>query len=135
MTENLQVVQSMYVALAGGDIPAFFGAFDPGIVWNEADNFPYADGNPYVGPEKVATGIFGRLMSEWDGFSATPQQFVAQGDTVVAIGRYRATSKATAIPIDAQFVHVWTVRNGKVTAFQQYTDTLQFALATSAGVI
>ena len=134
MTENSQVVQSMYAALAGGDIPGFFGAFDPGIVWNEAEHFPYADGNPYVGPEKVAAGIFGRIGSEWEGFSATPQQFVAQGDTVVAIGRYRATYKATARPVDAQFVHVWTVRNGKVTAFQQYTDTLQFALATNTGV-
>ena len=135
MTDNSQVVQSMYAALAGGDIPAFFGAFDPAIVWNEAENFPYADGNPYVGPEKVASGIFGRLVADWDGFSATPEQFVAQDDTVVAIGRYRATYKLTAIPINAQFVHVWTVRNGKVTAFQQYTDTMQFAMATGAGVI
>ncbi len=131
--ENLQVIQSLYAAVAAGDGGAVIAALDPHIVWNEAENFVYAAGNPYVGPQRVAEGVLGRLGVEWDGFAVVPHQFVSDGDTVVALGRYRGTFKANRVPVDAQFVHVWTVRNGRITAFQQYTDTLQFARATGSG--
>lgn len=129
MPDNKEVVQSLYAAMARGDGGAIIGALSPDVEWNEAENFVYADRNPYRGPEAVGAGILGRLMSEWDGFSVHPQQLVAEGDTVVSLGRYQATYKGTGRPVDAQFVHVWTVRDGKVTRFQQYTDTAQFAKA------
>lgn len=28
--------------------------------------------------------------------------------------------------VDAQVRHVWTLKNGKIMKFQQYTDTAQF---------
>lgn len=126
---NRQLMEGLYAAFARGDAAAVFAAFDPQITWNEAENFAYADGNPYVGPQRVGEGIFGRLAAEWDGFAVAPQRFVAEGDTVVTTGRYRGMYKASVTTVDAQFVHVWTIRDGKVTAFQQYTDTLQFARA------
>jgi hypothetical protein len=36
---------------------------DPSIEWNEAENFIYADRNPYVGPQAVLEGVFTRLGS------------------------------------------------------------------------
>jgi ketosteroid isomerase-like protein len=44
---------------------------------------------------------------------------------VVALGRYGGANKATGKALDAQFAHVWRVKNGKLAGFQQYTDTLQ----------
>jgi ketosteroid isomerase-like protein len=128
-TANSQLIRSLYEAFARGDAGAVLGALDSRVEWNEAENIEYADGNPYIGPQRVGEGIFGRLMAEWDNFAVTPQQFVSEGDIVVATGRYRGTYKATGTNIDSQFVHVWTVRGRKVFAFQQYTDTLQFARA------
>jgi uncharacterized protein len=127
---NTQAIQSLYAAFARGDVATVLGGFDPQIVWNEAENIEYADRNPYIGPQAVAEGVFGRLMAEWDGFSVTPQRFVSEGDVVVATGRYRATHKTTRTPLDAQFVHVWTLRDGKVVAFQQHAATLQFSRAS-----
>lgn len=122
---NRACVESVYAALARGDGPGAFAKMDPEIVWYEAENFPYADRNPYVGPAAVAEGVFSRLATEWDGFQALPDEFLDAGDTIVVNGRYRATYKATGIALDAQFVHVWRLRDGKVTGFQQYTDTAQ----------
>jgi uncharacterized protein len=126
---NVQLMKSLYAAFAKGDAGTVFATFDPQIVWTEAENFAYADGNPYVGAQRIGEGIFGRLATEWDGFAVIPEQFIGEGNTVVSTGRYRGTYKATGVPVDAQFVHVWTIRNGKVATFQQYTDTLQFARA------
>ena len=129
---NLQIVRSLYEAFARGDAPAAFALMDSGIVWNEAENFPYSDRNPYVGPMAVGEGVFMRLATEWDGFQAVPEEFLDAGDAVVALGRYKATHKATSIALYAQFAHVWRVKGGKVTGFQQYTDTAQAARAVGA---
>lgn len=117
------VVRSMYAAFASGDTEAMIAGMSPDIVWNEAEGNPYSDLNPYVGPDAVFSGLFSRLLTEWDGWTVTPQQFVAQGDQVVSFGRYTATHVATGKPLDIPFVHHFTVVDGVVTSFQQYTDT------------
>ena len=67
---------------------------------------------------------------DWEGFAPVPEEFLDAGDTVVVLGRYRGTYKATGRTLDAQFVHVWRVEDGKAVAFQQYTDTLQAVRVT-----
>jgi uncharacterized protein len=127
---NVELVRSIYDAFAAGDVPGVVARMSPDIVWNEAEGFPYADGNPYRGPEAILTGIFARLGSEWDGFAALPEEFLDADDIIVVLGRYRGTYKATGRSMDAQLVHVWRIEDGKAAAFQQYTDTLQAARVT-----
>ena len=122
---NAELVRSLYAAFAKGDVPAVLGAMDPGIVWNEAENFPYADGNPYVGPMSVAQGVFARLGGEWEGFGVVLEEVLDAGETVVALGRYVGTYRKTGKSIRAQFAHVWRLESGRIRAFQQYTDTAQ----------
>ena len=128
--ENVAVVQGIYAALEAGDVAGVVARMSPEIVWHEAENFPYADRNPYLGPEAVLTGVFARLGTEWHGFAAIPDESLDAGDAVVVLGRYRGTYEATGRPLDAQFVHIWRVEDGQAVAFQQYTDTLQAARVT-----
>jgi ketosteroid isomerase-like protein len=125
--DSVALIHAIYDAFAAGDIPGVLGRMAPDMEWNEADNFPYADGNPYRGPEAILGGVFARLGGEWDGFAAVPGEFLGAGDTVIVLGRYRGTFKATGKALDAQMVHVWRVRGDKAVHFQQYTDTLQAA--------
>jgi sugar lactone lactonase YvrE/ketosteroid isomerase-like protein len=116
-------VEAVYVVFAQGDMDAFAALMSPDIVWNEAEGNPYADLNPYIGPEAVMSGLMARLVSDWEDISVTPQEFVVEGDRVVVFGRYKETWKATGRKLDIPFVHSWTVNEGKLVAFQQYTDT------------
>ena len=127
--ENVATVRRLYDAFAAGDVPTILGLMSPDIVWNEAENFPYADNNPYRGPEAILTGVFGRLGTEWSGFGAHPEEFLDAGDTIVVLGRYSGTCVATGKAMDAQMAHVVRVADGKITDFQHYTDTLQVARA------
>ena len=131
-SENTQIVQGMYDAFAAGDVASVLAAMHPEIEWNEAENFPYADGNPYVGPESVASGLFQRLVDEWEYWNLRVDELLDAGDSVVALGRYRAKNKTTGKEIDAQFVHVWRLRDGKAVGFQQYADTAQVSAAMPA---
>jgi len=128
--ENVALVRGIYDSFAAGDVPAVLGAMSPDIVWNEAENFPLADRNPYVGPDAIVQGVFARLAEQWDGFGVEVDELLDAGDAVIALGHYRGSYLATGKPIRAQLVHVWRIADGKAKSFQQYTDTLQVARAT-----
>jgi uncharacterized protein len=132
MATNGDIIRGVYDAFGRGDVPAVLGAFDPAIEWREAEGFLYADRNPYIGPQAVAGGVFQRIVSDVAGFALAVERITEGGDTVVAEGRYRGKMNATGTPVDAQFAHVWQLRDGRIVRFQQYTDTRQWAAA--AGV-
>jgi ketosteroid isomerase-like protein len=130
--ENVSLVKGIYHALGTGDVPAVVAAMSPAIEWNEAENFPYADGNPYIGAEAILGGVFARLASEWDGFHVEPEQFLDAGDTVIVTGRYVGAWRGTGTAMNPQAAHFWTVAEGKVVRFQQLVDTLAVARAMGA---
>ena len=119
---NLDSVKQVYQAFAEGDIPAVLGFLNPEIDWTEAEGFPYA--GTYHGPRAVLEGVFMRLGSEWNDFAAVPDEFIDGGDTVVVLGKYSGTYKATGKSFQANFAHVWKVQEGKAIRFVQYVDTL-----------
>lgn len=125
--ENVQIVRDLYDAFGKGDVPAVLGKFAKNIEWREADNFIYADRNPYVGPTAILEGVFMRIVSEWDNFTVTPESVLDAGDQVITLGTYSGTYKKTGKAVKAQMVHVWNLVEGKAVKFQQYTDTKQFA--------
>ena len=129
--ENVNVIRSMYEAFAKGDVPAILAVLDPHVQWCEAENFIYADGNPYIGPDAVLRGVFMRIGDQWDGFAVSPKELLDAGDTCIAQGHYSGTYKKNGEKVRAQFAHFFTVREGKVTKFQQYTDTAQFKHAVA----
>ena len=129
MATNGDIVRGIYAAFAKGDVPAVLGTFDAGIVWNEAEGYRFAAGNPHVGPNTILMNVFMPLVTQVDGFTVTPSNVIDGGDQVAVEGRYTGTVKATGTPLDAQFMHVFVLRGGKVVRFQQYTDTAQWSKA------
>jgi uncharacterized protein len=123
MVTNKEIVENAYASFAKGDIPAALGAMADDIRWTEADGFPLA--GTYVGPQEVLEGVFMRLDEIGDDFAVQPEQFVADGDTVVALGSYSWKHKRSGEPALVKMVHVWTLKGGKAVAFQQHVDTLR----------
>jgi uncharacterized protein len=122
-----ETIQAAYAALGRNDPSGLFGLMDPAISWNEAEGNPLADRNPYIGPQAVGEGVFGRLMAAVDTFTAVPTTFIDGGDHVVVLGRYGGKIKASGAVLDSQFCHVYRFRDGKAVTFQQYTDSAQWA--------
>ena len=132
-TTNVTEMQGLYEAFGRGDIPTVIAAMDDRIEWHATEGHPWSVGRPFVGPQEVVEGIFQRL-EEFEGFEVRPTRFVADGDTVIMEGRYRAQShRATGRPLDAEAVHVWDLRNGKITRFHEYVDTRKLADVMGAG--
>jgi ketosteroid isomerase-like protein len=121
MSVNTDIVRGAYEAIGRGDVPSVLATLDPQVEWIEADGFPTR--GTYVGPDAVVNGVFGPLMTEWDGFNVVPDEFIDGGDTVVSLGRYSGTYKGTGKAMSAAFAHVWTLRDGKAIRFRQYVDS------------
>jgi ketosteroid isomerase-like protein len=117
----LQIIKEHYAASAAGDLDGMVAPFAPDINWTEMAGFPYA--GTYVGPDAVKANVFERIGKEWDGYQAVPGHFVCEGDQVVAFGIYSGTFRDTGRSMVARFVHHWTLTEGVVVRFEQYTDT------------
>tara|TARA_R110000764_G_scaffold142687_1_gene230723 strand:+ start:180 stop:578 length:399 start_codon:yes stop_codon:yes gene_type:complete len=130
--QNVTSVDNVYKAFAKGDIPVVLGLLDKKVVWNEAEGNALADGNPYIGPEAVLNGVFVRLGEEHEYFNLKDIELHNMyNDKVLATLRYNAKRKSNGALYDAQVAHLWTLKNGKVVAFQQYVDTKQLADAAN----
>jgi len=125
--DNKQIIENGYKCFATGDIPGLLGTFDENIEWTEAEGFPY--GGTYTGANAIVENVFMKLGGEWEGFSAVPDEFLDAGDNIVALGHYSGKYKETGKSMKVPFAHVWTLRDGKIVKFVQYTDTLKVSEA------
>lgn len=122
--ENVSIIDGLYKAFAEGDIPTVLAGMDANIVWNEAESNSFADGNPYIGPDAVLNGVFARLGADHEYFKLEDIQLHGMDNNqVLATLRYDAKVKNTGKTYNAQAEHLWTLKDGKVIAFQQFLDT------------
>ncbi|WP_439473523.1 nuclear transport factor 2 family protein [Algoriphagus formosus] len=130
--DNKAVVDSLYQAFSKGDVPGVLRTMDSQIVWNEAEGNEYAKGNPYVGPDAVLNGVFGPILQDHEYFNLKDIEIheMLHGK-VLATLRYDAKYKSGKA-YNAQVAHFWTVKNGKITGFQQYVDTKKLHEASIA---
>ena len=122
--ENTQVVKDAYAAFGRGDVQGILATLHDDVVWKPVHGA--ASYVPTAGERrgKAAVAEFFRAVAESMTFEQfEPREFVAQGETVVAIGHYRAVTKATGKPFESDFVMVFTLRNGKVATFREFTDS------------
>ena len=122
--QSVEVVRAAYDALGRGDMAGVLGAMADDIKWHQAEGGPY--GGVYHGGEAVAQNVFGPLLQDIPNFAATPEEFIASGDTVAVVARYTGTGKGSGKELNLPVVHVWDVRNGKLAQFRQFMDTAKF---------
>ncbi len=125
MRTAYEVVSDHYAASARGDIVAMMADVSPAVRWTEMAGFPCA--GTHVGPEQVIEQVFQVLGRDWDGYRFELGTLIDGGERVVGIGTYHGTHRLTRKPLSARVAHVWRVKDGQITEFEQFTDTLLVA--------
>ena len=118
---NKEIIEGLYKNFSKGDVPAVVALFDNEIEWTEADGFPLR--GTYIGPQAVVENVFMRLSEFSDNWGVQVERLVADGDTVVADGKYTWNHKVSGKPCAVRMAHIWTLSEGKATAFLQHVDT------------
>lgn len=124
---NLELVRSVYAAFVRKDLTAILDLQADDAQWSvaaSADQIPWAAPRP--GREGVAE--FLKTLSNWlvaEEFEV--REYVASGDKVVALGSQRGYVRPNSRSYEFDFVHVWTVLEGKIARFRVYYDTAYVA--------
>lgn len=123
----IDVIRDHYQAPARRDLDGMLARLASDAVWVEMEGSPYS--GTFRGPDEVREKVFGPLRTDWDDFRFEFDELVDGGDVVVALGRYRGTSRATGRSLDARVAHAWRVRDGAVVGFEEFADTRLLAEA------
>lgn len=119
---NTRLLRSCYEKFGSGDIEGLIDCFaeDIEFVLPEVENSPY--GGIWHGRAAVAQ-FFDILSATEDLTDFEAREYITQGDRVVVLGRRIATVRATGRHYSTEWVHVHTVKDGKVRSFVEYFDT------------
>ena len=124
---NIETANTMYRLFAEGNIEAIEDLFDKDLDWNMMEGFP--GGGKYKGLHAVYKNVFGYFKEHWIDWKAVNDRVVDIGDGVLVFGHYEGTYKATEKYVHAPFASEYSIRNGKIIAYNQYTDTVLVAKA------
>jgi hypothetical protein len=126
---NINLVQSMYAAFGRGDVDTIIAATMPDIDWETVgrpSDFP--DFGPRRGQNAVRE-FFAIVAKELTFSEFSPNEFHAVDDKVFVLGHYKMTVSKTGKGIDSDWIHIFTIGNGKVVSFREFLDTAQAAEA------
>jgi ketosteroid isomerase-like protein len=76
-----------------------------------------------------AKKYFALIDAEAEIEAFEPDAFVAQGDLVVVFGHEKVRSKRTGRAYESHWAHAFTLSNGKIVKYREYTDTAAVAAA------
>src|SRR3954451_14113359 len=127
---NVELVRGVYDAFADGDVDAVFAAMKPDIEWDESEGMPY--GGVYRGRDAIVENVFAPILADVEGFTAKPDEILELDDARV-LARGRHGGRGAAGPVDARFVHIWTVAEGQVSRYEQLSHTQRFFAGVGAG--
>lgn len=119
MSDPTAVVTGAYEAFGRRDLAAILGSLDESVRWRAPEVLP--QGGVYNGRDNVE-GFFRKIMESFDGLEVDVDEPISSGARVAVTGRARGTLKATGKDIRYPFAHVWTIENGRATAFDEYVD-------------
>jgi len=130
--DNIGIIRKIYVAFGAGDVQTILDAVTDDAAWinHGPATIPYAGSRS--GKAQVRE-FFQAIADATTRAKVIPENFVAQGDVVVATGRYQATVRDTGAAIDTPLAHFFTIRNGKIARWEGFSDSAQVAAAHSMG--
>ena len=128
MTEqNEKRVRAFYEATVPGHRESLRGIQAPNVIYDLPEGMPVGAGH-FEGLQDVLERFLANFYAAFD-VRFVAEEFITQGESVVAIGRIKGKTRKSAVPVDVAFAHVWTVREGRLERLRAFTDTVLLARA------
>ncbi len=126
--QTVEVVQSAYAAFGRGDVPAILSLIADDVEWK----FCGAKGLPYTGTFRTKDEIakwFASIPEVEDILVFEPREFIPAGDNVTVLGWERARARSSGKVFETEWVHIFTVSDGRIVRFWGMYDTEASAAA------
>jgi ketosteroid isomerase-like protein len=119
--QNTELVRQAYAAYGRGDVNGMLACMSPQIEWEIPGVPAIRFTGKRHGTDQVAD--YFRLAGEQLAvreFAA--KEFIAQGDKVIVLGHGAWTARATCQDFESDWVHIFTIRDGRIAAFREFMD-------------
>ena len=119
--ENKKLMQDMFAELGKGNGDAFLGNMADDIEFTIIGSTKYS--GTFKGKKDLVEKLFGPLNAQLEGgITITPENFIADGDTVAMQAKGKSTTKSGK-SYDNTYCQVFTFKDGKVQRVTEYLDT------------
>ena len=118
----LDVVQQAYAAFGRHDIPALMKLVAAEVDWYEICPASL----PYSGPRRnpAEVGEFFAAIGQVEDITVfEPKEFIEAGENVTVLGYLEGFALDTKQKFQTEWVHVFTVQNGKITRWRGFTNS------------
>ena len=126
---NLQIVKNVYAGFAAGDMEAVLKDMGGGIVWTHPGD---PDQIPFAGIFEGKAGVsrfFEIVFEQIDVLEQNIKSFIDGGDSVIVIGYEHMKVKNTGREYKSNWIHMYTLADGKIVAFEEFIDTAELVSA------
>ena len=116
------IVQQAYEAFGRGDVPAILNLVADEVDWE----FVGSATLPFAGRrrnKKEAADFFADLQRTDDIHAFEPREFIEADEHVTVLGWENSTALDTGKKFETEWVHVFTVKNGKITRWRGFSNT------------
>jgi ketosteroid isomerase-like protein len=124
--ENVEIVRTIYEAVARRDNVTPFEVYAEDIVW-DLSNWPRAFlySKPIYHGHEGVRDAWRESLSAFSEVDFEVPDLVDAGDRVLAVVNERERGRASGVPVEASHLAVWTLSDGKVTRLQVFEDRQQ----------
>lgn len=129
---NLHILKMFYAAFKRNDLASMLEAVDDNVEWfatGPAGLIPTA--GLWRGRDEVRR-FFETLEQVEELQMFEPREFIAEAETVVAIGESRSRIRGSGQTVNTPWVHVFTFSRARILRFRSFYDTAAAAAAFSA---
>ena len=118
-----ETVKALYDAFAAGNIPFILESVSEDFTWQDPCDPAVV---PYGGTHKGRSG-FGKFFQKLGGSTETTlwdvNEYVCEGNNVVATGRHGFKSKNSGKDVATDWAMIWTLKENIPVAGRAYYDT------------
>ena len=122
-------VQAAYADFGRGDIPALLNRVTDDIVWTSPGAGSLIPQAGRIQGKAAVAQFFQGVGEKLEFHDFSPDEFISNGEVVVAIGTWDATVRGTSVRIKDGFAMVFRLRDGKIAEFREYSDSREYAAA------
>ena len=116
--QNVEIMRRQYEAVNRKDLTSMLERFDPEAEWWDRADDP--DATVHRGRDAI-TKQWAEVEDLAEG-RIEPKEFIDAGDWVVVPVRLIGRGRTSGAPFHEQEVHVFRLRDGKITEFREYRE-------------
>ena len=118
--QDVETVRGGYEAFNSGNPDGVLERLAAEVEWVEPGGGNAPSGT-FTSPQSVGEEVFPAVGEYFEEFTAEPENYDDQGDTIVGTGRFKGKAKSGA-ERDANFEHVYRMEDGKIKRLENNVD-------------